>query len=72
MYTVTNFQTKKAIKEAITAGRRIAVFQPNDMFGRPAPKAGERVTLEGPHYPQPHKWYAQGVIGEDGCLDSIK
>lgn len=72
MYTSINFKTKKALKEAIAAGRRISVYQPNDMFGRGPVKAGERVTLEGPHYPMPHSWYATGTIGADGCLDSIK
>lgn len=71
MYTVVDFKTKKALKEAVAAGRRISVYQPNDMFGRPAPKSGERVSLEGPHYPKPHSWYATGIIGADGCLDKV-
>lgn len=71
MYSSTNFKTKKALKEAVAAGRRISVYQPNDMFGRGAPKPGESVTLEGPHAPQPHSWYATAVIGADGCIDKV-
>lgn len=72
MYTNTNFKTKKQLKEAVAAGRRIGVYQPNDMFNSPQPKAGERVTLEGPHYPMPHSWYATAVIGADGCIDKVQ
>lgn len=71
MYSCTNFKTKKALKEAVAAGRRISVYQPNDMFNSPAPKSGDRVTLEGPHAPQPHSWYASAVIGTDGCIDKV-
>lgn len=72
MYTVTNFPTKKSLREAVAAGRRISVYQPNDMFGARTPVKGDKVTLEGPHAPKPHSWYAQGIIGQDGCLDSVK
>lgn len=67
-YTDKNFKTKKALKEAIAAGEEITVYQPGGMF--PAPRDG-KVTLEGPHYPAPHTWYAQGVL-KDGLLVSVK
>lgn len=70
MYTTRNFQTKKAIKEAIAAGEKLEVYQPNNFFGTIVPKNG-KVTLEGPHYPQPHKWYATAIL-EDGYIKSIK
>lgn len=60
MYTDQNFKTKKELKAAVDSGKAVSVYQPNDMFGN-APTNG-RITLEGPHYPQPHKWYAQAVI----------
>jgi len=69
MYTDRNFKTKKAIKEAIKSGDKITVFQPGP-FGGNEPLDGN-VTLEGPHYPEPHRWYAQGVL-RDGVLISIK
>jgi hypothetical protein len=72
MYTSVNFKTKKAVKEAIAQGRQLTVYQPNDMFGNPAakPDYSGKVTLEGPHYPEPHKWYATGVV-ENGRLVKV-
>lgn len=59
MYTVTNFKTKKALKEAVAAGKLVQIYQPNgELTGHSAPRNGE-VTLEGPHYPAPHTWYAR-------------
>jgi hypothetical protein len=69
MYTHINFKTKKAIKEAIEAGKQITVFQPGP-FGGNEPKDGT-VFLEGPHYPEPHKWYAQGTM-KDGVLVAVR
>ena len=69
MYTEINFKTKKALKEAIKAGKPIHVFQPGP-FGGPCPQNGG-VCLEGPHYPQPHTWYASAVL-KDGLVVSVK
>jgi hypothetical protein len=59
MYTVQNFKTKKALKEAVAAGKQIETYQPGGMFE--APKNG-MIALEGPHYPEPHRWYASAEI----------
>jgi len=59
MYTDTNFKTKKALKEAVQSGQKVRVYQPGGMF--PGETDG-KVTLEGPHYPQPHTWYASVLI----------
>ncbi len=67
MYTSINFKSKKALKEAVAAGKVVTVFQPNAMF--PAPTEG-RVSLEGPHYPEPHKWYATAVL-KDGKVVKV-
>lgn len=61
MYTDRNFQTKKALKEAVAAGKEISIYQPNNMFGTPDPVNGQ-FSVEGPHYPQPHKWYASVTL----------
>ena len=68
MYTETNFKTKKALKEAVANGAIVHTFQPGGMF--PA-KTDGKVSLEGPHYPEPHRWYAQAVI-KDGVVVSVK
>ena len=55
MYTQKNYQTKKALKEAVAMGIKVYLYAPG--LGTPAREGTEYV--EGPHYPQPHKWYAQ-------------
>lgn len=69
MYTTKNFKSKKALKEALAAGESITIFQPGP-FGGNEPKDGT-VALEGPHYPEPHKWYAQATL-KDGKIISVK
>ena len=68
MYTVKNYPTKKALIEDFKSGKQIETFQPGGMF--PATRDGS-VCLEGPHYPQPHKWYAQAVV-KDGVIIKVK
>ena len=65
VYTVRNFKTKKALKEAVAAGQRVEYYQPGP-FGGNEPREG-KIYVEGPHYPEPHRWYAaceakEGVI----------
>ena len=69
MYTSINFKTKKNLKIAIAEGKVITVYQLNQMF--PAETQNGKCYLEGPHYPQPHKWYAEGVL-QNGRLISVK
>ena len=59
MYCHTNFKTKKALKEAVAAGKKVRVFQPGPF--NYVPLEGE-ISIEGPHYPEPHKWYAQATL----------
>lgn len=61
MYTDRNFKTKKELKEAVAAGKEIGVFQPNNIFGTPTPTDGT-VSVEGPHFPKPHSWYARVTL----------
>jgi hypothetical protein len=71
MYTMENFKTKKALKEAVASGKKIGVYQPNsDLTGAEVPENGS-VTLEGPHYPAPHSWYAQALL-KDGYVVKVK
>jgi len=55
MYTARNFKTKKALKEAVENGEEVTIFAP----GLGTPKTDGTEFLEGPHFPLPHKWYAQ-------------
>jgi hypothetical protein len=69
MYTIENFKTKKALKAAVAEGKAVEVYQPGP-FGGNEPTDGP-VTLEGPHYPAAHSWYAQGTL-TDGLLTKVK
>lgn len=66
-YTSENFKTKKALKEAIAAGKEVFISA-DGMF--PTPSNGT-VYLEGPHYPAPHTWYAQATV-ENGKVVKVK
>jgi len=57
-YVQPNFKTKKELRIALERGDRIQVFQP---YLGSVPQQGT-VSLEGPHYPAPHSWYAEGVM----------
>lgn len=68
MYVEPNYPTKKALKEAIKEGKiTIRVFAP----GLGTVPINGRVSLEGPHYPKPHTWYAEGTM-QDGKLVKVK
>ena len=69
MYTHQNLRTKKALKEAVANGERITYYQPGP-FGGDEQKDGT-IYLEGPHYPESHKWYAQATV-KDGVIVSVK
>lgn len=67
-YTDPNFKTKKALKEAVASGRHVTVFDPGGMFS--VPDNGE-ISVEGPHYPKPHSWYARVTL-EDGVVTKVR
>lgn len=67
MYTEINFKTKKALIAAVKDGTIVKAFQPGPF---PTTRTG-KVTLEGPHFPAPHTWYAQAVL-DDGVVVSVK
>jgi len=66
MYVDPNFATKKALKEAVAAGKDVHVFSPGPF---PAKQNG-RESVEGP-YPKPHSWYAQVEV-VDGKVVKVK
>jgi hypothetical protein len=63
-YTMLNFRTKKELKARDKERKAkglppLAVFQLGP-FGPDVPDG--RVSLEGPHYPEAHKWYASALV----------
>lgn len=69
MYTDKNFKTKKQLKEAIATGERVTFYQPGP-FGGNEPTDGT-IYLEGPHFPEPHRWYAQATV-KDGAIIKVR
>jgi len=59
-YATINFKTKKAFREAVESGQEVRLW--NSGLGKPASDGSEHV--EGPWYPEPHKWYAQVEVAE--------
>ncbi len=66
MYVSPNFKTKKALKDAIAAGKLVTVYPPGPF---PCPENGS-VALEGPHFPEPHRWYASATV-KDGKIVKV-
>lgn len=69
MYTHINFKTKKALREAVESGRQITFYQPGP-FGGNEPSNGT-ISLEGPHYPASHRWYARADV-RDSIIVKVK
>ena len=69
-YTEVDFKTIKAVKEGIAKeGFNVRCYNPG--LGGDLSNHTGSVTLEGPHYPKPHKWYGSGMM-ENGILISIE
>ena len=66
-YSNINFKTKKALKEALAAGKGLSIYNP----GLGTPVNDGWTTLEGPHYPSAHTWYAE-VLMKDGYIVKVK
>ena len=82
MYTSINFKTKKALREHVAARtasigkpgivpRAVEVYQPNGDLTGTTPPVNGKVYLEGPHYPEPHRWYAEAWL-DNGEVVKVK
>jgi hypothetical protein len=65
-YVSPNFKTKKALKEAVASGQRVEVFSPGP-FGC---KTDGQEFIEGPHYPEPHRFYCKVEV-KDGVIVKV-
>lgn len=68
MYTDIDYKTKKELVDDVRAGKKVRVYQPGGIF--PGQRDGE-ISLEGPHYPKPHTWYARATI-RDSVIVKVK
>lgn len=55
MYASRNFETKKALKEAVAAGEPLTAYS----AGLGSPPVNGDTSVCGPWYPRAHKWYAR-------------
>ena len=69
MYTHKNYRTKKALRDDVANGAMVTYFQPGP-FGGNETQDGI-IYLEGPHYPEAHKWYAQATVA-NGVVVKVK
>ena len=67
MYAIENFKTKKAFLQAIKDGKKLTIWSPGPF---PAPTSG-KTTIEGPWFPEPHKWYAEAHL-DNGIIIAAK
>ena len=85
MYTIHDFRTKKALKEAVAAANeavanggdpeireRIRIYQPGGFFPDPDFNSVRTHCVEGPHYPKPHSWYATCETDQLGYIVKVK
>lgn len=69
-YATVNTKTKKELKERIAKGEKIRVRNLTP-FGETLVEGDANVTLSGPHYPEPHKWYGEATV-KGGYLTAVK
>lgn len=80
-YTVKNFKTKKALKEAVKNYHEAADIKEfkeapaircyNPGLGPDLSNYTGKVCLEGPHYPAAHTWYAEAEL-VNGIVVKVK
>lgn len=74
-YATGNPKSKAELKRWLADGQQVRVFQPGPFSDRGffddtnGPINGD-VSIEGPHYPQPHRWYARVKV-EDGRIVKV-
>lgn len=70
MYCSTNFKTKKALKAAVADGHLLTIYQPGPFGSGPIRESGT-FSVEGPHYPEPHRWYARVTLDAHGHIIKV-
>jgi len=67
MYTDKNYQSKAELKRDVASGKKVTIYAP----GLGTPVVNGKETVCGPHFPAPHRWYAE-VIMKDGVIEKVK
>lgn len=69
VYVYPNLKSKAAIKRALADGVEVTAHHVGFYSGKEVTD-GEH-AVEGPHYPEPHRWYGTVTL-KDGVVTSIK
>lgn len=67
-YVDPDYKTKKEFKEAVDKGVEHRPYNPSGAFPT---KTDGTEFIEGPHFPKPHKWYAQALV-RGGVVVKVK
>lgn len=72
-YVTGNPKSKAELKRRMASGEAFKVFQPRPFGhgGLDILEAGE-YSVEGPQYPEPHRWYARVKVNAAGLVESVK
>ena len=68
MYVQPNYKSKAALKRGIAAGDYVTIYQVGP-FGGGEPENAV-LSVEGPHFPAAHSWYARIKV-EDGQVVKV-
>ena len=70
MYAEGNPKTKKELKQWVADGKEVGAFLPNSEWTGFRTVTDGPEVIEGPHYPQPHRFYA-AVLLKDGVIVQV-
>jgi hypothetical protein len=67
-YVDEDFGTKRELCMAVEQGLQLYVYTPGGMFPDPRDCT---CTVEGPHAPRPHRWYARVIVDGKGYVTKV-
>lgn len=67
-YVDPDYKSKKDFALAVKNGVPHRPYNPSGLFPE---KENGRVAIEGPHYPKPHRWYADCDV-ENGVITKVR
>jgi len=70
MYAEGNPKTKKELKQWVSDGKEVRAFLPNSEWTGFKTVTNGIEVIEGPHYPKPHRFYAE-VLLKDGVIVKV-
>lgn len=68
-YVNPDYRTKKLLREAIARGVKHSPYNPSRMF---AELTNGDTTVEGPHFPAAHRWYARCKVVDGVIVEMYK